>query len=374
MKISKRDALLWFRFFAELPEGEQLSPRQTELREAVLTQIEDAADARCDALRREIPGLRSLDGRTFFVGPEDRFPRGCRSCLTGTGLTAIRRTNRCNLRCPFCYDYGVWDEQPPIGEGYWEIGGSRYRASDVPLLLRVSRRPTGVSYVYLEPFMEIERYEEIIRAFHEGGVHQHMYTNGTLCTEENLRMLGEAGLDELRFNLGASGTADRVIDSIALAKRFIPRVGIETPMTPEFYAQFHEKKDRILRSGADFMNCAELHLTPNNAVNYEGEPLYMARRGYISPVWSHELTLRLMREAAEEGWPLLVHDCCNRTKLARDLHLRAQEGGWFGASSYGCEFGEIPYSLFLPVLEDESFRFVEEEELPPGYRVGDIVI
>ena len=62
-----------------------------------------------------------------------------------------------------------------------------------------------------------------------------MYTNGVNANEENLRALGEAGLDELRFNLGASGTSDRVIAAMATAKKYIPRVGVETPMTREFY-------------------------------------------------------------------------------------------------------------------------------------------
>ena len=31
MKISKQDALTWFRFFAELPEDEDLLPRQQEI-------------------------------------------------------------------------------------------------------------------------------------------------------------------------------------------------------------------------------------------------------------------------------------------------------------------------------------------------------
>lgn len=31
MKISKRDALAWFSFFAQLPEDEPLPPRQQEL-------------------------------------------------------------------------------------------------------------------------------------------------------------------------------------------------------------------------------------------------------------------------------------------------------------------------------------------------------
>lgn len=374
MKISKRDARMWMGFFAELPEDQPLMPKQQELALAVISQIETAEEARQAKLMADIPGLQTLGGRTYYVGDAKRFPKGCGSCLMGTGLTAVRKTNRCNMRCPFCYDFGQLDCQEPVGEGYWEIGGTRFRAEDIDLLLSMGKKPTGISYVYLEPFMEIEVYEDIIRRFHAAGIHQHMYTNGTLATEENLRMLGQAGLDELRFNLGASGCADKVIAAMAIAKRFIPYVGIETPMTPAFYQTFLEKREAIFATGIDYMNCAELHLNANNLGNYEGEPMYMTRLGYLSPTWSRELTLKLMRGCAQEDWPLLIHDCSNHTKFARDLNLRAKEGGWFGASSYGCEFDRLPYAAFLPVLDDESFTFVEEEPLPVGYRPGDIVL
>lgn len=374
MKISKKDALMWFRFFAELDEEEELPVRQQELAYATFAQIEAAVDRRNEALMSEIRGLKTLQGRTWYVGRDDRFPKGCRSCLFGSGLTAIRKTNHCNLQCPFCYDFGELDAIEPIGEGLWEIGGTKFYEKDLDLLLSVSQKPTGISYVYLEPFMEIEKYEGIIRRFHQAGIHQHMYTNGTLATEENLRMLADAGLDELRFNLGASGCADKVIEMIGTAKEHIPYVGIETPMTPAFYDAFLRKKRKILDTGLDFMNLAELHLNPNNLPNYFGENLYFCRLGYVSPIWSRELSLRLMKLADDEGWDIAVHDCSNHTKFARDLNLRAKEGGWFGASSYGCEFPRIPYEAFLPVLEDESFRFLEEEPLPEGYRPGDIVL
>lgn len=373
MYISKKDALTWFEFFAALPEDEALMPRQQEIAYAVLAQIERAVEARRKALMTEIPGLKSLEGRTNYVGADEKFPGGCHSCLLGTGLSAIRKTNKCNIQCPFCYNYGELHCQPPIGDGLWEIGGTKFYEEDIPLLLSLHKKPTGIAYVYLEPFMEIEKYYGIIGLFHEAGVHQHMYTNGTLCTEENLRALGEAGLDELRFNLGASNCADKVIDSMATAKKYIRKVGVETPMTPDFFEQFQQKKTRILATGLDFINCAELHLNPNNIGNYEGEPMYMTRLGYLSPIWSRDLTLRLMKQAAEEQWPIAVHDCCNRTKFARDLHLKAQEGGWFGQSSYGCEFDVLPYWAFLPTLYDESITFVKEEELPDGYRPGQLV-
>ena len=374
MKISKKDALMWFEFFAQLPEDEQLSVRQQEIVYAVFAQIEDAVDARREKLMAEIPGLKSLNGRSRYVGSEDNFPRGCKSCLLGTGLSAILKTNKCNIQCKFCYNYGELDCIPPIGEGMWEIGGTKFREEDIDLLLSIQRKPTGVAYVYLEPFMEIEKYYGVIRKFREAGVHQHMYTNGTLCTEENLRALGEAGLDELRFNLGGTNCADKVIANMKIAAKYIPTIAIETPMTPDFYEQFQQKKEAILSTGISFINCAELHLNPNNIGNYEGEPMYMTRHGYLSPIWSHELTCQLMKQCVEEKWPIVIHDCCNMTKFARDLNVKVHEGGWFGASAYHSEFDGIPYAAFLPTLEDPDFTFVEEEELPYGYRPGDIVL
>ena len=388
MKISRKDALTWFRFFAELPADEPLGCRQREIALAVFSQIETTVETRRKNILRSIPGLKAVvpgsenafpwspdtPACTLFVGPEVRFPGGCRSCLLGTGLSAVRKTNRCNLACRFCYDYGQLDNIEPIGEDLWEIGGGRYREEDLSLLIALQKKPTGIAYVYLEPFMEIEKYYGIIRRFHQAGIHQHMYTNGIKANEENLRVLGEAGLDELRFNLGASGASDQVIRAMAEAKKYIPRVGIETPMTREFYQVLNEKKEAILSTGIDFMNCAELHLNDNNLGNYAGEPMYFCRMGYLSPIISRDLTLQVMKSAAEEEWPIVVHDCSNKTKIARDLNLAAREGGWFGRSDYGREVESIPWAVFLPTLEDETLIFAEEEELPPGYRPGEIVL
>lgn len=43
---------------------------------------------------------------------------------------------------------------------------------------------------------------------------------------------------------------------------------------------------------------------------------------------------------------------------------------WFGASNYACEFSCIPLAaeIFIPLLNDDDFKFLEEEELPPEYK------
>ena len=158
MKISKKDALAWFSFFAQLPEDMDLMIRQQEIALAVFAQIERAVNAKREKMKAEIPGLKSLEGRTLYVGKDDSFPRGCRSCLLGTGLSAIRKTNKCNIQCKFCYNYGELDSIPPIGEGLWEIGGTKFYEEDIDLLLSIQKKPTGISYVYLDPFMGIDKY------------------------------------------------------------------------------------------------------------------------------------------------------------------------------------------------------------------------
>ena len=368
MKISKKDALMWFEFFAILPEDEEIMIKQQEIIYSTFAQIEAAIDHRNDKLMSAIRSLKTLENRTFFVGNESKFSKGCRSCLLGTGLSAIRKTNKCNIECKFCYNYGELEDIPPIGEGMWEIGGTKFYDKDIDLLLSIQKKPTGISYVYLEPFMEIEKYYPVIKKFSDAEIHQHLYTNGTLATEETLKALGEAGLNEIRFNLGASNCSDKVIRNIGIAKRYIKNVGIETPMTPEFFEAFLKKKQAILDTELDFINCAELHLNENNIGNYYGENMYISRHGYISPIWSRELTLKFMKIADEENWDIAVHDCSNYTKFARDLNLGSKEGKWFGASNYACEFSKIPYELFLPILLDDDFKFLSEEELSDDYK------
>ncbi len=368
MKISKNDALIWFDFFSQLTGKEEISTKHEEIIYSAFAQIEAAVDYRNDMLMSEIRSLKTLENRTLFVGNENKFPIGCRSCLLGTGLSAIRKTNKCNLECKFCYNYGQFEHIPPVGEGVWEIGGTKFYEKDIDLLLSIHKKPTGISYVFLEPFMEIEKYYSVIKKFSDAGIHQHLYTNGTLASEETLKALGEAGLDEIRFNLGASDCSDIVIENIGIAKKYINNVGIETPMTPEFFKVFFKKKQAILETKLDFINCAELHLNENNIDNYNGENMYISRHGYISPIWSRELTLKFMKIADDENWDLAVHDCSNYTKFARGLNLSSKEGRWFGASNYACEFSRIPYEVFIPILNDDNFKFLSEEELPDDYK------
>lgn len=369
MNISKKDSLKLFRFLAKSKNKDDLYLKYENLILSTLFQIEKSVENEQNKLIKNIKTIKEVNGRTLYVGDNKKFPKGCLSCLCGDGLNSIRKTNVCNLECKFCYYYGELDRQKKIPDNMWKIGENLYREQDIENLIRIQGKPSGISYAYLEPFVEIEKYFGIIKKFNSAGVHQHLYTNGTLADEESLKELGSAGLDEIRFNLGASKCSDEVISKIKIAKKYIPRVGIETPMTNEFFKLFIDKKTQIMDTGLDFINCAELHLNPNNIENFEGEKLYICRKGYVSPVWSRLLTLKLMKIAADEKWNFVVHDCSNVTKYNRELNYGKNLNLWFGANYYGLEFQRIPYSKLIPILEGDDFNFIDEEKLPVEMKI-----
>ncbi len=365
MKISKIEALEWFKFLSEIPANRQEIFEEYDcIIRSTMRQIEKSYMNDIYNLQNDITDLKNLSGRTYYVGDYEKFPKGCISCLFGDGLGGVRKTHTCNLTCKFCYYHDSMDDVDKIPEDMWDIGDVLYEEEDIDLLLSIQKKPSGIAYVYLEPFMEIEKYYSVVKKFNNSKIYQHMYTNGTLCTEENLKKLAECGLDEIRFNLGASNCSDKVIESMRTAKKYFKSVGIETPMTPEFHESFLEKKDKILSIGLDFMNCAEFHIGPDNINNYIGEKFYIYRSGYLSPIWSRKITYEFMKMAAQEKWGMVVHDCSNHTKYAREINKASKQGKPFGEHSYFSEFDRPLPHLFIPILEDEEFKFLVEEPLP----------
>ena len=72
---------MWFEFFSNLPEDEELMVKQQEIVYATFAQIEAAVEHRNNLIMSEIKGLKTLENRTYFVGNENKFSKGCRSCL-----------------------------------------------------------------------------------------------------------------------------------------------------------------------------------------------------------------------------------------------------------------------------------------------------
>ncbi len=122
------------------------------------------------------------------------------------------------------------------------------------------------------------------------------------------------------------------------------------------------KKDRIINSGIQFINCAELHHDKNNVelVKADLTNFYRFKDGYVSPFDSRHYTYDLIEMAVAENWHIGVHDCSNATKLYRGIQWNDPPG----TIIYGKEF--LPIEWYLATFEknkDYFEKFLDEKEV-----------
>ncbi len=306
-------------------------------------------------LRRDALGYKAL-----WSMEERPLTPGCQSCLAGR-WTQIRSSVECNAACPFCYYHKTKDDF--LAANRFQVG-SRYNplsTRDIKLFLELQgQKISGVAWVYYEPLIGVQKILPLIEHIHSLGYHQWLYTNGLCADEATLKALAAAGLDELRFNLAATHCSDLVIERMGLARKLFSHLCIESPMYTDFFNNFIEKRQQILATGVDQINIAELHLNNYNldALPKEG-PLYAFHHGYVSPIKSRQLTLRLMAIAEEEKWPhVLINDCSNELKFRRDA---ANPYGAFGQTNYG---PEIRYRMRIWRQAVKDFDLWAAAELP----------
>lgn len=286
--------------------------------------------------QEKIQGL-IVDGHGLKVRWGGDLTPGCQHCIDSkSGFKAIRSVASCNLKCKFCYYHG--EESFQLKSEHFSITERHISKEDIKIYIdKQGDRLDGLAWVFWEPFMDIEKHYELIEYISKRGIHQHMYTNGTLCEEDSLKKLADSGLTELRFNLAATLCSNKVLNNMKIAGKYFKYLCIESPMVKEYYESFMKNKDEILDTGVGYINCAELHLQKNNYRNYfsEDEPFYFYRRGYFSPIFSRQLTYDLMEVASSENWPVVINDCSNQLKYYRGI----RRGDEFGNISYNNEVG-----------------------------------
>ncbi len=125
---------------------------------------------------------------------------GCRLCGQGS-WSCLFISNLCNARCFFC---------PARQDNKDEPGTSTLtftRPGDyADYLERFGFR--GASISGGEPLLDVEKALSFVKAIKErlgGNIYLWLYTNGTRLTRDTAMRLADAGLDEMRFNIAATG-------------------------------------------------------------------------------------------------------------------------------------------------------------------------
>ncbi|GAC1465297.1 MAG: hypothetical protein PVSMB11_00490 [Desulfuromonadaceae bacterium] len=282
---------------------------------------------------------------------------GCRRCGDG-GWSCLFVNGRCNGRCFYC-PTAQDDDGPPVTNGLAFSTPEEYAAYVAALGF------SGVSISGGEPLMTPAltlAYLSAVRKRCGDDVHLWLYTNGTLLTADLCNRLRDAGLDEIRFDLGA---VRYNLKKLRLAVGCIPTVTVEIPAVPEDEELLKRKMVEMAEAGVNHLNLHQMRLTP-----YNFGPL--TERGYtflhgekVTVLESELCALRSVRFGLEQGIPLPVNYGSFPYKR-RFQHAAARRR----AALTVCVSGEVVTEPgYLRTLSATGIRYCEAVLLQnPSYR------
>ena len=248
--------------------------------------------------------LSNLEGSILFKNTKPyhhQISKGCQICGSGK-WSCLFITNKCNASCFYCPARQDQDELPSTQ------GLSFENPIDYAHYVKHFGFK-GVSFSGGEPLLYFDRTLEYLKAVRKicgNDIYIWMYTNGILADQDKLQKLAEEGLNEIRFDIGATGYS---LDKVKLAKGVIPVVSIEIPAVPEEKIKLLNLLPQMVEAGVHHLNLHQMRLTPYNADK-------VVKRGYTiinaeKPiVLESELTaLEIIQYAKEYNLELGINYC-----------------------------------------------------------------
>ncbi len=248
--------------------------------------------------------LSVVDNDILYNGTKpfyNHISNGCSICGAGK-WSCLFITNKCNASCFYCPAKQDTDELPSTQ------GLDFDNASDYAQYVKHFNFK-GVSFSGGEPLLYFDRtldYLQTVRNSCNPDLYIWMYTNGILAEKNKFEMLANAGLNEIRFDIGATRFS---LDNVKKAKGIIPNVTIEIPAILEEKEHLIAMLPDMIQAGVTNLNLHQLRLTNHNASN-------LIKRGYTiinaeKPIVleSELAALEIISKAKEMGLNIGINYC-----------------------------------------------------------------
>lgn len=247
----------------------------------------------------QAPGIEvSCLGTKIHHGP---LSPGCRQCA-GMAWSCLFISGRCNGRCFYCPTPQNVDDPPMSGSVPF------HRAQDYADYVRFFGFG-GASVSGGEPFLDFEKSLDYVRALRRTcgpELHIWLYTNGILVTQDKLHRLVEAGLNEIRFDIGATNYD---LKFARQAAGIVSTVTVEIPAVPEEIERLRALLPELSAAGVSHLNLHQLRLTPHNARHLLERDYTYVHGPKVTVLESELCALELVAHAAMHGLPLAINYC-----------------------------------------------------------------
>jgi len=187
----------------------------------------------------------------------NKISKGCELCGHGE-WSCLFIVGRCNANCFYCPASQNSDDTPMAQQLTFE-DPNEY--ADFINYFNFK----GCSFSGGEPFLVYEKvlvFLETLRKKCAPDLYIWMYTNGILGTEEKFKKLAELGLNEVRFDIGATNYK---IETIKKASGIIENITVEIPIDPDKMDLIKELIPQLEELGVTNLNLHQMRLTNYNA-------------------------------------------------------------------------------------------------------------
>ncbi len=227
--------------------------------------------------------------------------KGCQLCAEGK-WSCLFINNICNASCEFCPTQQDTDEIPATQ-------GCSFNTPEEFADYINYFNFKGVSISGGEPLKTLNKtisYLKAVRQNCDPGIYFWLYSNGILGTPEIFKSLGEAGLNEVRFNLAASNYKVSLVEN---ATPYIKNITVEIPAIPEDFEKVKELIPQLITAGVTNLNLHQLRLTPYNAGKLVNRG-YTITHGNPPTMVDSELTaLKLLKYVIDSKLNIGVNYC-----------------------------------------------------------------
>ena len=278
--------------------------------------------------------------------------KGCELCGQGE-WSCLFITGKCNANCFYC----------PANQEHDGIPSTQLTSFDNPEDYIAYLEYFGFKGSSLsggEPLMVFERtleYVTKIKQHFGNNLYLWMYTNGLLGSEDKFKQIANAGIDEIRFDIGATNYN---LKFFKYAQGIIPNLTVEIPAVPEEFDKLKQVIPELIELGVTNLNLHQLRLT-----NYNAPKLLKRNYTYLhseqATVMESELTaLKLIEFVADNNLPIGVNYCAFHFKN------RFQKAGFRKkiASKFIEENAQLTENGFLRTLKDKNqYYFIGRNKL-----------
>ncbi len=250
--------------------------------------------------------MRKIVDTTFYSKRIGKLPKGCSMCVKGYKLVLFV-TGICPRRCWYCPLSLKKKNKDVIFVNEWQTESF----DDLKRELYLTQAK-GVGITGGDPLSRIERTEEYIKFLKkEKGLdfHIHLYTSLDLVDLKKLKILYDAGLDEIRFHVDFDDTSKW--DKLILAKKYDWDIGIEIPLVMDKESIIYQICD-FFDGRIDFLNLNELEISDLNSDQMTKRGYEIKEDGSSAVNGSYELGVRVLKYCCDKKFN--VHFCSSKLK------------------------------------------------------------